>query len=57
MDLPDVRSFMSSSSIASGVSSPGGGGGECCDFKLNFLPPSTTLMLTVAVFDLWLEQE
>ena len=48
---------MSSSSIASGVSSPGGGGGECCDFKLNFLPPSTTLMLTVAVFDLWLEQE
>ena len=58
VDWPDDSSFMSSSSMASGVSSPGGGGGlGCFDFKLNFLPPSTTLMLTVALFDLWLEQE
>ena len=60
LDWPDVRSFMSSSSMASGVSSPGGRGKmkvKCQYFKFNFLPPSTTLMLTVALFDLWLEQE
>ena len=60
VEWPDESSFMSSSSMASGVSSPGGGGKievKCQYFKFNFLPPSTTLMLTVALFDLWLEQE
>ena len=52
-----VRSFMSSSSMASGVNSPEVRRRSGRVNLYNFLPPSTTLMLTVAVFDLWLEHE